>query len=205
MPPSRVAVLVSGTGTNLAAMIKAGVPIALVLADRECPALDIAREAHIPVEMVDRLGWGFQLGSKDWDRKGFSEAVAQRLKMYNIDLVVMAGFMTIFHEVILEYYAARILNIHPAPLPGFPGEHAVKDVLAAGLSETHSTVHIATEVLDDHRYILATSKPTKIKADDTDDSLQDRMKLREWEVYSQTILRILEGEIDLDEVVASAA
>ncbi|HSX14850.1 MAG TPA: formyltransferase family protein [Candidatus Saccharimonadales bacterium] len=201
----KIAVLASGSGTILASMIEHKVPISLVLADKQCKALEIAQAAGIPAVLIDRREFGYKpkIG-EGWDREGFTRAVAAALQENGIKLVAMAGFFTILHDVIFEDYDKRILNIHPALLPAFKGEYAVRDALAARVSETGSTVHIATEVLDDESYILG---QVRVPVEDGDDveTLWERIKVQERELYPQVLLDILSGKINLDEVVKNSA
>jgi phosphoribosylglycinamide formyltransferase-1 len=196
-----IAVLASGTGTNLAAMIDQGVHLSLVLADKQCLALEIAEQAGIPTVVIDRRAkFGYRQGiGEGWDRQGFTAEVTATLKQYHIDVVAMAGFFTILHDDIFRDFPGHILNIHPALLPKFPGEFAVRDALESGEPQTGTTVHIATVVLDDHRYILA-QKTVPIEPGDDVTTLWERIKVEERQLYPQVLLDILSGKIDLDEV-----
>ncbi len=142
----RAAVLVSGSGTILRAMVAAGVPVAVVVSDRPCPALEVAREAGVEAQLVDRRRWG---GSgPEFDRQGYTEALTALLSERSPDLVAMAGFGTVLAEPVHAAFGGRILNTHPALLPAFPGWHAVADALAAGVAVTGCTVHLATLEMD---------------------------------------------------------
>ena len=196
----KIAVLASGSGTILASIIAKKIPLAMVLADKPCKALEIARENGIPAVLVRRKEFGYP--EKGWDREGFTEKVAEVLDEHGIDLVAMAGFFTILHAVIFKKYAGRILNIHPSLLPAFKGEFAVRDALAAGVKETGSTVHVATEELDDERFILAQIKVPVEPGDDVD-TLWERIKVQERELYPQVLRDILDGRLKLP-VVSSA-
>lgn len=197
----RIAVLASGAGTTLKSIIRHEVPLELVLADRYCPAQDIAAADQVPTELVDRTKFGYAPGvGEEWDRRGFTIAVVAVLKRYEIEVVAMAGFFTILHEVIFEDYEGRVLNIHPSLLPAHRGEFAVRDALAAGVSETGSTVHIATRVLDDHRYILRQVR-VAVRPDDDVDALWERIKKQERTLYPRVLQDILLGDIDLAEVM----
>lgn len=198
-----IAVLASGSGTILASIITREIPIQLVLADRECPALEIATAAGIPTQLVDRRKFGYQAGIEErWDREGFTRTVAAGLKQHAIDVVAMAGFFTILHDVIFDDFAERILNIHPALLPAFKGAFAVRDALAAGVKETGSTVHVVTPVLDDERTILAQAR-VPVLPDDNVDSLWERIKVEERELYPRVLMEILNGSINLEQLRSS--
>lgn len=205
MTQPKIAVLVSGSGTILNAMIEAGVPIGFVLADKDCKGIQIAHDAHIPNMVVNRNAYGYHKDAgDDWDREGFTWAVAAALKAADINVVAMAGFFTILHPIFFDDFAGRILNIHPALLPLHPGEFAVRDTLEAGDTETGSTIHIATEVLDDATYIVAQTDPVPVLPDDDVDTLWDRIKVEERKLYPRVLWRIIQGDIDLNAIYQAA-
>lgn len=186
----KVAVLVSGTGSLLEAMIKDGLPIDLVVSDRQCRGLEIARTAGLPVVLVERTDF-----SKSFDREGFTVKVVNELKKVDIELVVCAGFMTLFSRSIFDAFGGRILNIHPALLPAFKGAHAVRDALAAGVKETGTTIHLMV-LHEDSGPILAQER-VKVEVGDTEESLHERIKQVERKLYPKTIRRILSGQLQL--------
>jgi phosphoribosylglycinamide formyltransferase-1 len=172
-------------GSILEAIIAAGLPVTLVLADRPCRALELAEAHGIQAVLVDRRRYGY-VPRHDWDRDGFTRAVADVLDSHRIELVAMAGFMTVFAPAIFERYGDRIINTHPSLLPAFKGGHAVPDALRAGVTETGCTVHIATAELDSGRILAQRAVP--VLPDDTADSLQERIKVVERRLYPDTIL-----------------
>ena len=177
----KLAVLASGTGTLLEAMLKDGLPVALVLADRPCRAVDaVGREYDIPCELIERTDFGAH-----FDRHAYTEEVIAALKKYNIGLVAMAGFMTVFDPVIFDTYPERILNTHPSLLPNFKGNTSVADALTACVTETGCTIHIATAELD-HGPILAQAK-VPILPGDTVPTLHERIKVVERVLYPEVI------------------
>ncbi len=183
-----VAVLASGSGTILAAMLEAGLPVGVVVADRPCRALEVAGAASVPAELVDRKAWGgFGEG---FDRLGFTEEVTRVLVGHGPDLVAMAGFGTVLSEPVHAAFPGRILNTHPALLPAFPGWHGVRDALAAGVPVTGCTVHVAT-LETDAGPILA-QEEVAVRPDDTVESLHERIKLAERRLYPQTVARVLD-------------
>jgi phosphoribosylglycinamide formyltransferase 1 len=203
--PTRLAVLVSGKGTNLRAMIEQGVPIAVVLAERPCEALGIAEAAGIETVLIPRKNYGYRqgIGPMDWNRLSFTLVVTQALQARQIDLIAMAGFMTILHRVFFRYFR-YVLNTHPSLLPdyqGLRGEDAVSGAIADGLLMTGCTIHLCTEVTDDPRFIVARGT-VPILPGDTTDTLWGRIKEREYELYPGVVIRILSGQIDLEEVFA---
>ena len=196
----KTAVMISGSGTILKAMIEQRVPLELVIADRECKGLRYAQEAGIPWVIVDRRNYGYAPG-RIWSRERFTAEIATILTTAEIELVAMAGFMTILAYNIFELFGGVILNIHPALLPAFKGEHAVRDTLAAGVTEAGSTIHIATEQLDDERFIVAQERVPVLPGDDVD-TLWERIKERERVYYPRILRDIHAGRINLHEIVA---
>jgi phosphoribosylglycinamide formyltransferase-1 len=185
----RVGVLVSGSGTILDAMLEVGVPVHLVLADRVCGALDVARRHRVNAELLDRRSWGGF--GREFDRPAFSAAVAKRLTAEQIDLVAMAGFGTILDDPIHRAFPGRVLNTHPALLPAFPGWHGVEDALEAGVTVTGCTVHVATLEMDAGPILAQQSVP--VLDGDNAESLHERIKAVERRLYPSTILRVLEA------------
>lgn len=180
----RVAVLVSGTGSILDAFLEAGVPVAVVLADRPCRALDRAEAAGVPAELVvrDRFDAAF-------DREAYTAEVVARLRDHDVDLVAMAGFGTILTATAHAAYPERILNTHPALLPAFKGWHAVRDALAAGVDTTGCTIHLAGVEVDSGP-ILAQERVPVLPGDD-EASLHERIKVVERRLYPDTVRAIL--------------
>lgn len=176
----RLAVPVSGTGSLLAAMIKNGLKIDLVLSDRECLGLEIARNAGIPAVLVKRNSYG-----RKFRRKDYTLRFMKVLERHNITAIAMAGFMTVFHRIIFEAYAGRITNTHPSLLPSFKGDNAVQDALDFGAKVTGCTMHLATEKLDDGEILAQVA--VKIKRGDTKDTLHERIKKKERSLYIKVI------------------
>ena len=175
--------LASGSGTILQAIASSGLPVRLVLVDRPCRALDVARRAGIPAVLVDRAAFG-GFGPA-FDRHGYTAAVTEALRDAAIDVVAMAGFGTVLGEPVHEAFPGRILNTHPALLPAFPGWHAVRDALAAGVGETGTTVHIATVAMDAGPVLSQAVVP--VLPGDTEESLHERIKEVERTLYPATI------------------
>jgi phosphoribosylglycinamide formyltransferase 1 len=179
----RVAVLVSGSGTILRSLFESGVPVALVLSDRPCAGLDIGVEFGAETVLVDRGRFGgFGTG---FDRRAYTEAVTEVLVEAAPDLVAMAGFGTVLDEPIHLAFPGRIVNTHPALLPLFPGWHGVEDALAAGVTETGCTVHIATLEMDAGPILAQETVP--VFRDDTAETLHERIKEVERRLYPATI------------------
>ena len=172
-------------------MFDAGLPITLVLADRDCAGLEIAAAHGVPAELIGRSAYG-GFGA-DFDRDAYSGTVATTLSENQIDLVAMAGFGTLLTEPMHRAFPGRILNTHPSLLPAFPGWHAVRDALAAGVSETGCTVHLAVLEMDAGP-ILAQER-VRIVYRDTEESLHERIKVAERKLYPETIAWAL-GELE---------
>ena len=177
---TRIGVLASGGGSNLAAILAAGLPVAAVVVDRPCGATAVAEAAGVPVELVPR-------GS---DRLELTHRVVDALERHRVDLVVMAGYMTILDKPIFDAFGDRVLNTHPSLLPSFPGAHAVRDALAAGVKVTGCTVHIATPEVD--RGPILAQEAVPVLAGDTEEALHERIKAVEHRLYPDTVRRFLE-------------
>ncbi len=180
----RLAVLASGSGSILEAILNAGIPVSLVLVDRDCAATDIAADHGAEARLLDRASFG-----ADFDRAGYTDLVTAALTEAEIDLVAMAGFGTILAPSIYEPFGGRILNTHPALLPSFKGWHAVRDALAYGVKVTGCTLHVATAEVDDGP-ILA-QEAVVVEPDDTEASLHERIKAVERRIYVETLRSIL--------------
>ena len=181
----RIGVLASGGGTNLEAILDAGIPVAVVVVDRPCGATDVADRHEVDWELVQRDSFG-----KDFDRLAYTDRVVDVLERHGVELVVMAGFMTIFEKPVFDAYEGRILNTHPALLPAFKGAHAVRDALEHGVKVTGCTVHVATMELDDGPILAQEAVP--VLPDDTVESLHERIKVVERRLLPETIRTIIE-------------
>ncbi len=180
----RTAVLASGSGTILEAILDAGIAVELVLVDRPCRATDIAEGNGITAVRQYRDSFG-----DDFDRDAYTDSVTDHLRSAKIELVVMAGFGTILGASIYTHFSGRILNTHPALLPAFKGWHAVPQAIEAGVKVTGCTVHVATADVDDGP-ILA-QEAVRVLPGDTVESLHERIKTVERRIYVETIQAIL--------------
>ena len=180
------AVLVSGTGTILEAILGAEVPVGVVVADRPCRGLVVAARGGVETVLVDRAEHGgFQPG---FDRDGYTDALADALEVRGVDLVCMAGFGTVLAASFFERFEGRVLNTHPSLLPAFRGWHAVRDALAAGVTTTGCTVHVATAELDEGP--ILSQEPVEVRDDDDEATLHERIKAVERRLYPLTILLV---------------
>jgi phosphoribosylglycinamide formyltransferase-1 len=181
----RIGVLASGSGTILQALVDAKLPIVVVVVDRLCAATDRAAQAGIATELVERSGFG-----PDFDRLAYTHRVVDALERHRVELVAMAGFMTVLEKPIFDAYPGRITNTHPALLPAFKGAHAVEETLAAGVKVTGCTVHIATLDVDDGPILAQEAVP--VLGDDTVESLHERIKEVERRLYPQVLRGLIE-------------
>ena len=180
----RVAVLASGSGTVLEAILAAGVPVDLVVTDRRCRALDLAGDLGVLLERTDF--------TKAFDRDGYADELVALLHEHDIDLAVMAGFGTVVPKAV-PAFRGLMLNTHPSLLPSFKGWHPVRDALAFGVKVTGTTVHVVTEELDEGPILAQEAVP--ILPDDTEESLHERIKQVERRLYPDTIKRVIAGEL----------
>lgn len=184
----RIGVLASGSGTVLGAILDDGLPVELVVVDRPCRATEVAALANVPAEVVERPTFG-----PGFDRVAYTHQVVDVLDRHGIELVVMAGFMTVLDKPLFDAFDGRILNTHPSLLPAFRGAHAVEDAIAYGVKVTGCTVHIATLEVDAGP-ILAQEAVPVLPGDDAD-RLHERIKGVERRLYPATIRAFCEGDI----------
>ena len=191
----QIAVLASGSGTLLDAILTDGIPVSLVVVDRPCAATGVAERHGVKAVVHERTSFG-----ASFDRDAYSAEIAQLLRDAGIELVVMAGWGTIFGEAIFDEFPRRVLLTHPALLPAFRGWHAVEDALAYGVKLTGCTILIATVEMDVGPILAQEAVP--VLPDDDTASLHERIKGVERRLYPQTIRRVLEDPSLLDEAVA---
>ena len=188
----RIAVLVSGSGTNLQALLDhpvCGPRIALVLSDRPGVKAIERAESH-------GVDW-VVLDPKDVDgREAFDRAVADLLRDRRIDAVVTAGYMRLLGTAVLDAYAGRWLNVHPSLLPAFPGMHGVADALAYGVKVTGVTVFLVDEGTDTGPIVL--QEAIEVFDDDDWDSLEARVHAVEHRLLPAATAALVEGRIRVD-------
>ena len=171
--------LASGGGSNLAAILEAGLPVVAVVVDRPCGATAIAEAAGVPFQVVPR-------GS---DRVEFTHRIVDALEAHDVDLVAMAGFMTILEKPIFDAFPGRVLNTHPSLLPAFRGAHAVADALEAGVKVTGCTIHAATLEVDSGPILAQEAVP--VLPGDTVADLHERIKAVEHRLYPAAIRELM--------------
>lgn len=192
----RTAVLASGSGTLLDAILRGDIPVALVVTDRPSKAQVVAESHGVPAVLVERATYG-----DDFDRDAYTSEVVAVLQAHGVELVVMAGFGTIFGPSIHEAFPNRILNTHPALLPSFKGWHGVRDALAYGVKVTGCTVHVATLEVDAGPILAQEAVP--VRSDDDEEALHERIKVVERRLYPQTIRAVLADPSLLERAVTS--
>lgn len=186
----RIAVLISGRGSNLQSIVDAidtGVldaTIAVVVSNRsDAAGLLRAREAGIEALCLDPRDYP--------DRAAYDRAIVDILKARNVGVVCLAGFMRLVREPLLEAFPNAILNIHPSLLPAFPGVDAQQQALAHGVKVSGATVHLVTGELDNGPIVAQAAVP--VLDDDTRDTLAARILIEEHKLYPEAIRMILDG------------
>lgn len=194
-PPIRVALLASGRGSNAAAILEqwgAGQlpiePVCLVCNVPGAGALEVAESFAIEALLIDHKTFA--------SREAFDAAVLAALQARRVDYVVLAGFMRLLSRAFIAAYPQRILNVHPSLLPAFKGAHAVRDALAYGVRVTGVTVHLVDEGLDSGPILL--QAPVTVNADDTEDSLHQRIHQVEHELLPEALRRLSQGPLTLE-------
>ncbi len=191
---TRLAILISGSGTNLQAFIDAvangslAVEISVVLSNRaDAYGLTRARNAGIPTECVHNDSFP--------DRAAFDEAMGSALERHQPDLLILAGFMRILGSTFVKRFEGRILNIHPALLPNYPGLNTHRRAIDAGDKWHGSTVHFVTEELDAGPMILQGRVP--VLSDDTESLLSARVQAVEHKIYPEATALLASGRLEL--------
>jgi phosphoribosylaminoimidazolecarboxamide formyltransferase/IMP cyclohydrolase len=193
----RIAVGVSGTGSNLRALHAAATrgaldaQIALVFADRECAALDWASEQGIDTLLVPAAPRGDEAARAEEDR-----VLAESVAAVEPELVVLAGYMRITGPAMLAAFPNRMLNLHPALLPAFPGAHSARDALAAGVKVTGVTVHFVDASLDGGPIVLQDSVP--VLPGDTEETLLARIHAVEYRLLPRAVGLAVAGALSID-------
>lgn len=192
--PLDIAVLASGSGSNLQALIDAsrddpdfGARIRVVISDvAEATALERARRAGIPTEVVP---WSA-------DRRGCSAKVCEVMESYGAEAMVLAGFMRILDRVAVDRFPNRIVNIHPSLLPAFPGARPVESALEHGVQVTGVTVHFVDEQVD-HGPIIR-QEPVGVRPGDTVSTLHARIQEVEHRVYPEVVKALAAGRLAVE-------
>jgi phosphoribosylglycinamide formyltransferase 1 len=188
----RLGVLASGRGTNLQAILDAidagrcPARVVVVVSDRaEAGALERARRAYIEAVHVEP-----QAGA---DRAAFDQALAAVLAKHDVELVCLAGYMRLLSPAFVAAYRHRILNVHPALLPAFPGLHAQRQALEHGAKVTGATIHFVDDGMDTGPIALQAAVP--VREDDTEASLSARIRAEEHRLFPEAIRLFAEGRL----------
>jgi len=191
MKKMRVAVLISGRGSNMEALIgacrdkKFPAEIVLVVSNRpKAKGLDVARKAGIRTEVVDHKAFD--------TRDAFEDTVHEILKEARIELICLAGFMRVLNPSFVNRWRDRILNIHPSLLPTFKGLHTHERALEAGVRFTGCTVHFVRPEMDDGPIVVQAAVP--VTADDTPDTLADKVLKFEHIIYPEALRLVADGQ-----------
>jgi phosphoribosylglycinamide formyltransferase 1 len=191
-----VVVLISGGGSNLRALLDAAqesdypARIVAVGADRDADGLEHAEEFGIPSFSVamnvfaDRVSWG--------------DALLEQIQQWRPDLVVLSGFMKLLPPHVVDTLAPNLINTHPAYLPEFPGAHAVRDAIAAGVTESGASVIVVDNGVDTGPIIR--QQRVAVLADDTEGELHERIKVVERDLLIQVVRDIATGTVNLKEL-----
>jgi len=190
-----IGVLISGSGTNLQSIIDAieakelDAKVQVVLSNRaDAYGLVRAKKHGIPVEVLDHKRFA--------SREAFDQAVVDILRAREVELVVLAGFMRLLSPVFVGAYSNRIMNIHPALLPAFPGLHVQKKAVEHGVRFSGCTVHFVNEACDEGPIIIQAVVP--VFPDDTDETLAARILEQEHRIYPRAIQLYSEGRLRIE-------
>jgi len=191
----RLGVLISGSGTNLQAIIDASrdrrldADVVVVISNKEAAhGLERARKVGIPAVWIDRSAFETMAT--------YNRAILQTLQEHEVDLVVMAGYMRLLGSEVLDAFPNRVLNIHPSLLPSFAGANGIRDAFEYGVGVTGVTVHLANERFDEGAIIA--QRPVIIESSDTLESLEAKIHAVEHELYPAAIQLFAEGRVMSD-------
>lgn len=191
----KFAVFVSGSGSNLQAIIDAvnrkDIPgqIALVISDNPS-AYAVVRAKNVGIET-------FVFNPRDYaSRQDYEKIIVEELDKRGVDFIVLAGFMRVLTPFFIRKYKNKILNIHPALLPSFPGAHGVRDALNYGVKVTGVTVHFVDEGVDTGPIIF--QEPERVREDDTEESLHQRLHKIEHRIYPLAIKLFIEDKLVIE-------
>ena len=193
--PLKIGVLLSGSGTNLQAIIDAaaeGLPVEIVHVVSSRPdafGIERAHRAGIPVTLLNRDVYA--------DPVEADKRIAETLRYAHAEYVVMAGYMRKVTPVLLDAFPDRVLNLHPALLPSFKGAHAIQDAFDAGVKVTGITVHFANEDYD--KGPIVAQRAVEVREDDTLDDLEARIHEVEHVLYPEVLRLVAEGRVTVGE------
>lgn len=189
-----IGVLISGRGSNLQALVDAsrrgelgpGAIVVVFSNVEDAPGLERARRAGIPVAFRDHRGRS---------REDFDAEVAAILRAHHVELVCLAGYMRLLSGAFVRAFPGRILNVHPALLPSFPGLHAQRQALEHGVKVSGATVHLVDERLDAGPILAQAAVP--VLAGDSEETLSARILEAEHRIYPRAVRAMLEGRVKI--------
>jgi len=195
--PLRCAVFLSGSGSGMEALVLAQrtchplhQTVAVVSNRAEVEGVARATRLGVPVEVVEQAHDGHRRS-----RAEHEEEILHRLEQYDVELIVLSGYMRLLSPTFLGAWQGRVVNIHPSLLPHFPGAHAHRDVLASGTAVSGCTVHLVDEGMDTGAIIAQRIVP--VFAEDDEATLSDRVKVEEHRLYPEVLSMIAEGRVVL--------
>jgi phosphoribosylglycinamide formyltransferase 1 len=188
----RVVILISGRGSNMRALLEANLPVefACVISNKaDAPGLQIAAAHGVATEVLEHRQFP--------DRASFDRALAERIDTYRPDIVILAGFMRVLTEAFVRHYTHRLINVHPALLPAFPGLDTHARAIAAGVKLHGCTVHFVTPEVDAGPIIAQAAVP--VLADDTPQRLSARVLRQEHQLFPLVVQWLAQGRVQVRE------
>jgi phosphoribosylglycinamide formyltransferase-1 len=183
-------ILISGRGSNMQALLEAGLPVSAVISNRaDAKGLQAAAARGVATRVVEHRGFA--------SREAFDAALAAAIDAFEPRLVALAGFMRILTPQFVSHFDGRLLNIHPSLLPAFPGLHTHERAVQAGVKVHGCTVHFVTSALDHGPIVIQAA--VRVRPGDTPDSLASRVLKLEHVVYPRAVRWFLEGRLTLEE------
>ncbi|MDQ0893157.1 phosphoribosylglycinamide formyltransferase [Agromyces ramosus] len=195
----KLVVLISGTGSNLRALLEAAedaefpARVVAIGADREADGLLLGEQFGVPTFTVPFTAYP--------DREAWGAALIEQVRQWEPDLVVLSGLMRLVPPTVVDAFSPHLINTHPAYLPEFPGAHGVRDALAAGVTETGASLIVVDNSVDGGPIIAQERIP--VLPGDTESSLHDRIKPVERRLLIQAVLDIANAHLDLKELARS--
>ncbi|MCW5626927.1 MAG: phosphoribosylglycinamide formyltransferase [Burkholderiales bacterium] len=187
---NRIVVLISGRGSNLGALLDAGLPVVAVFSNRPNVAgLELAQSHGVPTRVIDHRAFD--------GREAFDGVLADAIDAYTPDLVVLAGFLRVLTGAFVQRFAGRLLNIHPSLLPAFPGLNTHRRALEAGVKIHGCTVHFVTEALDHGPIVAQAAVP--VLSGDTESLLAARVLAEEHRILPAAVRWFLEGRLRIEQ------
>lgn len=191
-------ILISGRGSNMQALIDAGLPgrIAAVISNKpDAPGLEIAKKCGLETRTLDPRSYS--------GREAFDAALAEAIDAYKPELVALAGFMRILGENFVNRYLGRLMNVHPSLLPAFPGLHTHEQALREGVKIHGCTVHFVTPQLDRGPIIIQAAVP--VLPGDSEETLAARVLQQEHRIYPEAVKWFMEGRLKLAENIVKVS